>query len=368
MYDVAIIGAGPAGATLARLIGASRKVLLLERRGLLEKYREPSPVKCCGGLLAPDAQNMLAHLGLGVPREVLVGPQLFTVRTIDIRSSRERYYQRHYINMDRESFDRYLVSLIPPAVDIRCRCSVSAVEPGSNGGKVTFSSEGRDYCEETRLIVAADGASSSCSRRLAGPKHRPGVYAAIQEWFVSTDTLPYYSVIFDEGITDYFCWTIPKEDMLIVGAALYPGKDAHRAFEKLKTGLGNLGFRLGKSVKKSGALIFRPMYQRHLFYGADNLAFIGEAGGFISPTSGEGLSYAFRSALALAEAILEGDGNVIRRYEKKGAVLRENLFVKRIKLPFMYNPFVRNLVMISGARSMEIHGQALRSVAGNEVE
>jgi flavin-dependent dehydrogenase len=366
MYDVAIIGAGPAGATLARLIGSSRKVLLLEKRSLLEKYSEPSPVKCCGGLLAPDAQNMLARLGLGVPREVLMGPQLFTVRTIDARTSRERYYQRHYINMDRESFDRYLVSLIPPAVDIRCRCRVGAVLSGSEGGKVTFSSEGREYSEEAGLIVAADGASSSCSRRFAGPKHRPGVYAAIQEWFASAEALPYYSVIFDEGITDYFCWTIPKEDLLIVGAALRPGKDAHRAFEKLKARLGELGFNLGKSVRKNGALIFRPVYQSHLYYGSENVAFIGEAGGFISPTSGEGLSYAFRSALALAEAILEGGGGVIRRYEKKGAVLRENLLVKRIKLPFMYNPFVRNLVMISGARSMEIHGQALRSVTGNE--
>ena len=34
MYDVAIIGAGPAGATLARLIGNQYKVLLIERRRL----------------------------------------------------------------------------------------------------------------------------------------------------------------------------------------------------------------------------------------------------------------------------------------------------------------------------------------------
>ena len=34
MYDVAIIGAGPAGATLARLIGGRYKVLLIEKRQL----------------------------------------------------------------------------------------------------------------------------------------------------------------------------------------------------------------------------------------------------------------------------------------------------------------------------------------------
>ncbi len=34
MYDVAIIGAGPAGAILARLMGGRYKVLLIEKRQL----------------------------------------------------------------------------------------------------------------------------------------------------------------------------------------------------------------------------------------------------------------------------------------------------------------------------------------------
>jgi len=36
MYDIVIIGGGPAGATLARLIGNKYKVLLLERRTFQE--------------------------------------------------------------------------------------------------------------------------------------------------------------------------------------------------------------------------------------------------------------------------------------------------------------------------------------------
>jgi len=33
MYDVIIVGGGPAGATLSRLIGKRYKVLLIEKRG-----------------------------------------------------------------------------------------------------------------------------------------------------------------------------------------------------------------------------------------------------------------------------------------------------------------------------------------------
>jgi flavin-dependent dehydrogenase len=74
MYDVAIIGAGPAGATLARLIGDQYKVLLIEKRRLPDQSEGFSAIKCCGGLLAPDAQMMLSKLGLGLPKSVLEDP------------------------------------------------------------------------------------------------------------------------------------------------------------------------------------------------------------------------------------------------------------------------------------------------------
>jgi hypothetical protein len=125
MYDVAIIGAGPAGATLARLIGNQYKVLLIEKRRLPDQSDGFSAIKCCGGLLAPDAQMMLSKLGLGLPKSVLEDPQLFVVKSMDLRQGLERYYQRHYINMNRKKFDSWLLSLVPPGVDIRTNFSNS---------------------------------------------------------------------------------------------------------------------------------------------------------------------------------------------------------------------------------------------------
>ncbi len=72
MYDIVIVGAGPAGANLARLIGEKYKVLLLDKRDLENNNPERRMHKCCGGLLAPDAQKMIAKLGLGIPKDVLV--------------------------------------------------------------------------------------------------------------------------------------------------------------------------------------------------------------------------------------------------------------------------------------------------------
>ena len=94
MYDVAIIGGGPAGTTLARLIGEKYRVLLVDKRKLINSPESSLSRKCCGGLLAPDAQGMLSKMGLGLPKSVLVDPQLFVVRAINVRQHMQRYYQR----------------------------------------------------------------------------------------------------------------------------------------------------------------------------------------------------------------------------------------------------------------------------------
>ena len=127
-YDAAIIGAGPAGATLARRLAQQSpelKILLLDAQD--EGHKKP-----CGGLLAPDAQKTLAHFDLVLPKSVLADPQIFAVETMDLRTRRVRYYQRYYLNMDRYAFDRWLVSLVPPTVEIvRGRCTaVSRTDGG----------------------------------------------------------------------------------------------------------------------------------------------------------------------------------------------------------------------------------------------
>ena len=349
-YDLAIIGAGPAGATLARLVGEKYKVLLIDRRDLVSP-KQGLFEKCCGGLIAPDAQKMLAKLSLGVPKEVLTGPQLFAVRTLDLRNKLERYYQRHYINISREKFDRWLVSAIPPSVDFRQGLfRLYSQEQGKL--QVHFSSQGKEHSAWCKYLVGADGACSTLRRQVA-PELRPRAYVAIQEWFQCQNPQPYFSAIFDPEISEFYSWTIPKENRLIVGAALDPEDNPAAKFSLLLEKLKSRGFDLGGSVKKNGAFILRPR-QSELFVGRGNIAFIGEAAGWISPTSAEGLSYAFESAVALAES-LKREPKVVREYRKKSGKLKSKLFLKHLKAPFMYNSVLRKAVMNSGLLSIEIY-------------
>ena len=354
-YDVAIVGAGPAGATLARIIGEGCKVLLIDRRPMAADPPSPGQAdKCCGGLLAPDGQKMLARQGLGLPRDVLVGPQLFVVRTLDLRTRRERYYQRHYINLDRGKLDRWLVSLVPARVDARFGCRLRSFERREEGFTLILSCGGKEYREQARLLVGADGAASRV-RRLAFPDTPwPKRYAAIQEWFACPQALPYFCAIFDPGVTDFYAWTIPKEEGLLLGAALEPVAGAAERFERLKARLAEFGFRFDRRLRRHGGLLLRPTRVGQICTGGAGIALIGEAAGWISPSSAEGISYAFRSAIALADAVRARPGDVLSAYRRNTASLRLNILAKNLKSPFMYNSVLRDLVLRSGVGSMEV--------------
>jgi len=355
MYDIVVIGAGPAGATFARLVAPRYKVLLVDKRSMIDDSKGSSSTKCCGGLLAPDAQAMLSKMGLGLPRSVLVEPQLFVVRAIDVQQNIERYYQRFYINMDRREFDRWLLSMIEHSVEVRLSCEFKSYEQDNGNLKVNLVDGKNSYFEKAKMLVAADGALSRV-RKQALPGHPfPRAYIAIQHWVEADSQLPYFSTLFDPEITDYYCWTIPKEDRLIIGAALQPRRDVVGKFKRFRERLQNCGFRLGTTVHKEAAFLLRPLRAQQIATALNGIAFLGEAGGWISPSSAEGFSYAFRSALILADVLRGGLDGFEKRFHQKTRTMRTNLFFKKLKSQFIYDPSLRNIVMRSGLRSLRIY-------------
>ena len=354
MYDIAIVGAGPAGTTVARLLESRYKILLIERRPLPDLSDNFSALKCCGGLLAPDAQMMLSKLGLGLPKSVLEDPQLFVVKSIDLQQGLERYYQRHYINMSRNKFDSWLLSLVPPLVDVRTGSRLLTFDAENKYFKLTIVHNKRTSVEKARILIGADGAGSKIRRRFSPSIPNPKKYLAIQEWVERRNDFPYFTSIFDQRITDFYCWTIPKGDYLIIGAALTPGKPALKKFELLKTKLKNIGMDIGKTVYREGTFIYRPIRQNQLFTGRKGIALLGEAAGWISPSSAEGISYAFKSALMLADSLAGSIDGFESRYQEKAEKLKRSIFLKNLKSKVIFNPTLRKMIMRWGIQSISV--------------
>lgn len=344
-YDIAIVGAGPAGSTLARLLGSSGlKVLLIDGAAA-------GKCKPCGGLLAPDAQKALAAFDLTLPKNILVDPQIFSVKTIDLEKDLVRYYSRFYLNMDREKFDRWLISLVPEGVEvIRARCA--AIEPAEGGYILTLRQGDSPVQIKSRLVVGADGANSIVRRSFFPSKIM--YYVSIQQWFAAGEDInPFYSCIFDPATSESCSWSIHKDGYFIYGGSFLP-QNCREMFEKQKERIeGKYGFRFGEALKTEACKVYRPRRPGDFKTGKNGLFLIGEAAGFISPSSFEGISSAIVSAKALAEAIDKG-GNIHASYRRKTAKLRLKMLIKCIKRLFMYVPFLRHAVMKLGLLSIKL--------------
>ncbi len=350
-YDIIILGLGPAGATLARLLPPSLRVCAIDKKA----PEDSSFKKVCGGLLAPDAQKFFARLDLTLPKDVLVNPQIFSVRAIDLDCGLTRYYQRFYMNLDRDRFDKWLISLLPASVSLRLGCVCTAVSRIDGGFSVSFLDLSGKLCRVSApYLVGADGAASLVRREFfqGRPIRR---YTAIQQWFEDSGANPFYSSVFDSRATDCYSWSLSKDGKFIFGGA-YPVKNSRENFESQKRSLEKQGFCFGEPLKTEACVVYRPSRYSD-FRTAKNGAFlIGEAAGFISPSSLEGISYAMRSGYLAAEAFKKRPKHPEIYYHKKALGIKFGLMLKLIKCPFMYNRHLRKLVMKSGLTAIDMLG------------
>ncbi len=324
--DVLIVGGGPAASSMAMHTDERLRVLVVDKRQLLNEDHLYDNEKCCGGMLDDTAQKVLKRMHIELPKEVIAEPQVFSVHAVDFMTGLDRSYSRNYMNMHRVLFDRILLE------KAAAKSNVEVME-GTTCYDFMESKEGVAVCLRhldgttevvmTRYLVGADGAKSSVKSGLMkqtghGPWVKPRIYVAIQEWFEQDYFLPHYMAMFDRKVTDFYSWAIPKESQetdengertkqIMIGAAIpqdwLEKKSAQERFDILKQDMERFGLDLSRSVKKLGSVIIRPRAFGSTWSGEGRVFLIGEACGLISPSSSEGISFALRSGKYLADSL-----------------------------------------------------------------
>lgn len=350
--EIAVLGAGPAGATFARLAGEKHALTVIDRRCLTNN--ETTPGKCCGGLLSPDAQRALASQGLTLPLDVLVSPQIFAVHVMDLPSGTQQAYSRSYVNLDRQKLDRWLVSCIPRHVPLLDQTVCLHISQDQQGRFLLRLKDrgGESSLLRARCLVGADGAASLV-RRTFFPNRPIRQYVAVQELYQVDSLSPFFGALFDPRLTDCYGWLISKGQQLFLGAA-FPKDRVSSRFTQLRQKLEQIGYRFGTRLAREGCLVSRPAGPFDFCTGSGRVLLLGEAAGFVSPSSLQGISYALDSGAILAETLDLGFHDPAAKYHRATLALRRQLLGKLLKCPFLYQPAIRRALMGSGIFSLPV--------------
>ena len=293
-WDVVVVGAGPAGASAARVAAeADCRVLLLERAAI------PRYKTCGGGLIGCSQAFLPAELAVEVRDEIdavtfgLGGRRVRTLASAgNVRCKM----------VFRDELDAALTELAAKAgATVRDRTAVAGVEDGD--GVVTVRTTAGERIH-ARALVGADGSASRIGRHV-GVRCEQVDLALEVEVPVDRPTAARWRgrMLLEWGpLPGSFGWVFPKGDVCTAGVVAAKGQgDATKAY--LRDFLGRHGLGHCTPLHDTGHLT-RCRHPRSPLTRNRTLV-AGDAAGLCDPWSREGISFALRSGTWAGKAATE---------------------------------------------------------------
>jgi flavin-dependent dehydrogenase len=131
-------------------------------------------------------------------------------------------------------------------------------------------------------------------------------------------------------------------------------------FERQKARLEEfIGTPLGEPILTEACTVCSPRCRSDFLCGGAGIYLVGEAAGFISSSSFEGISSAMLSGKYLADAIRDASDvkGAIKSYREKCRKLQLKLYLKTHKRRVLCSSFLRNAIMASGIMSVEKYSE-----------
>jgi flavin-dependent dehydrogenase len=282
--DVAIVGAGPAGAALAMELG---------RRGvrvnLYEKARAPR-LKACGEGILPHGVVALEAIAGGLPEAPRVRGLRFVVDGLSVEAD---FPEGRGLVARRDRLHAWMLDRAGamPGIDVRMG---TAYSPAGE-----------------RFVVGADGAKSIFHRRL--PAHSPPVRrVGLSTHIVGIEGVrDQVEVFFHQDGEIYLAPSGGGE--ALVAALLYQRTFSRDGLTRLLREIPELRARTAHIAMTTPLLAAAPLGLRVPRIVDGNLLLIGDAAGAPDPITGDGMALAFASVKPAADAIVSGD---LRQYER----------------------------------------------------
>ena len=374
LFDVLIVGAGPAGSFAAeRLAQGGVRVALFDGRP------EGEP-KACGGGVTAKALKAWPHLLSAVGR---------TVDELDMYSpSGKRLHMKldePFAIYSRVAFDSYLrdrareagaevvFEKITAKGIVRTEHGWTLRGAGDRSGKTSEEWSGK-------MLVGADGANSAIAKKLAGPLQAADMEVAFGYRAPLPETGEVPTVIaFLPGWVGY-AWAFPRLDHISFGIATTQEAFEHKALDELlwqfmigyyrqrenaKTNIWDKLDEPGSVAIEQSLRSTAERYAARIPGLADatwdkrrvcgeGWALLGDAAGFADPVTGEGIYYALRSAELFADAFL---GRRPEEYEQRwrkdfgGELRRASQMRRRFYGNFWGAPFTERMIEFARGHS-----------------
>ena len=323
-YDLVVVGAGPAGIMAAREAAqAGLRTLLVESSSLPRR-------KSCGGMLNEYAQRFLEDVA-PLPHGMVLDPAWVNFRYYDWDRKIKKPCSLRFANVDRAMFDEWLLSLLPGNADVWERCTFVSCDEGADGIVIRMRRKDGETCVHARWLIGADGARSAVRRaHPAWPQTQ--CYTTVQEYVTIQPGAiePYFDCIYSRHIDPAYGYgyIVPKGEVAIIGSVFFPKTKGVTAMHEKAIKVWRQRYQFGDAVRREGGSAIQVRSANDIISGEGRVLMAGEAAGIMSPSSGEGISFALNSGKLAGAAVVraaKGAEEAVELYETSLVPIRKNI-------------------------------------------